>query len=337
VRYADDFVVGFQHRHEAERFHRELVGRFEKFRLALHPDKTRLVEFGRFAAENRRKRGERKPETSTFLGFTHICGRKFKGSGFLVKRETATKRLRAKLNEVKRELTLRRHEPIPWQGQWLCGVVRGYFNYHAVPGNTAYSRATIFTAFNFLQCLLIELSQECAKIGSAAGTPCGQAVLDDLRDGNASISHTMKEWPTNLVGQNVHGTHHFREFCVIRGLRNQLIHAKLEPLKTNELTQDQLLRRANCDEAAWVFGQVCIMAVAPIGHARSSHSRKPSPKRPWRQGRGLLSFRPSRNARLSTLRQWPSRRRPQKGNLRLHGQIARTLALQSVSGRTNNR
>jgi len=137
VRYADDFVVGFQHRGDAERFLRELGGRFEKFGLSLHPDKTRLIEFGRFAAANRQKRGERKPETFTFLGFTHICGRKHWSGGFIVKRETATKRLRAKLSEVKHELALRRHEPIPKQGKWLRGVMQGYFNYHGVPGNMA--------------------------------------------------------------------------------------------------------------------------------------------------------------------------------------------------------
>ncbi len=137
VRYADDFVIGFQHRREAERFLRELGERFAKFGLALHPEKTRLIEFGRFAAENRRKRGERKPETFTFLGFTHICGRKHWSGGFIVKRETATKRLRAKLSEVKQELTRKRHEPIPRQGKWLRGVVQGYFNYHGVSGNMA--------------------------------------------------------------------------------------------------------------------------------------------------------------------------------------------------------
>ena len=107
--------------------------RLEKFGLALHPEKTRLIEFGRFAAENRRKRGEGKPETFTFLGFTHICGRKQLERGFIVKRETATKRLRAKLSEVKQALLRRRHEPIPEQGAWLRGVVRGYFNYHGSP------------------------------------------------------------------------------------------------------------------------------------------------------------------------------------------------------------
>jgi group II intron reverse transcriptase/maturase len=136
VRYADDFVVGFQHRRDAERFLQELGGRMEKFGLALHPEKTRLIEFGRFAAENRRKRGESKPETFTFLGFIHICGRKRWSGGFIVKRKTASKRLRAKLGEVKVALTRRRHEPIPELGAWLRSVVRGYFNYHGVPGNT---------------------------------------------------------------------------------------------------------------------------------------------------------------------------------------------------------
>src|SRR5262249_55588726 len=136
VRYADDFVVGFQHRRDAERFLPELGGRLEKFGLALHPEKTRLIEFGRFAAENRRKRGEGKPETFTFLGFTHIGGGRRGRGGFIVKGKTAAKRLRAKTGEVKAALMRRRHEPIPAVGAWLRGVVRGYFNYHGVPGNT---------------------------------------------------------------------------------------------------------------------------------------------------------------------------------------------------------
>jgi RNA-directed DNA polymerase len=137
VRYADDFVVGFQRRSDAERFLHELGGRLEKFGLALHPEKTRLIEFGRFAAANRRKRGEEKPETFTFLGFTHICGRKHWSGGFIVKRKTATKRLSAKLHEVKERLLRQRHDPIPKQGEWLRGMMRGYFNYHGVPGNMA--------------------------------------------------------------------------------------------------------------------------------------------------------------------------------------------------------
>jgi len=135
VRYADDFLVGFQHRHEAERFLRELRERFGKFGLALHPDKTRLIEFGRFAARDRQKRGQGKPETFDFLGFTHCCGRKRQSGGFHVRRRTVSKRLRAKLRGVKETLRKRRHDPLLQQIAWLQGVVRGYFNYHAIPGN----------------------------------------------------------------------------------------------------------------------------------------------------------------------------------------------------------
>lgn len=137
VRYADDFLVGFQHRHEAERFLKELRERMHKFGLALHPDKTRLIEFGRFAAERRQRRGERKPETLDFLGFTHACGRSWEKGRFLVRRNSMSKRLRAKLHQVKQALLRRRHLPIREQGAWLRGVVQGYFNYHAVPGNIA--------------------------------------------------------------------------------------------------------------------------------------------------------------------------------------------------------
>ena len=137
VRYADDFVVGFQHRRDAEAFHQALKDRFGKFGLSLHPEKTRLIEFGRFAADSRRKRGEGKPETFTFLGFTHICGKKHWSKEFIVKRATASKRLRAKIMDVKESLTRRLHEPIPAVGAWLGRVVRGYFTYHGVPGNMA--------------------------------------------------------------------------------------------------------------------------------------------------------------------------------------------------------
>lgn len=136
VRYADDFVLGFQHRHEAEQFLEALKARMERFGLALHTDKTRLLEFGRFAAANRKKRGERKPETFDFLGFTHMCAVKRRTRGFLVKRKTVAKRLRAKIREIKQTLMRQRHAPIPEQGAWLAGVVRGYYNYHAIPGNT---------------------------------------------------------------------------------------------------------------------------------------------------------------------------------------------------------
>lgn len=134
VRYADDVVMGFQYRQEAERFLREYQERLKKFGLALHPDKTRLIEFGRFAAETRRKRGQGKPETFDFLGLTHMCGTK-RGGGFALKRKTMAKRLRTKLQKVKETLMRHRHKPVAEQGGWLRGVVQGYFNYHAIPGN----------------------------------------------------------------------------------------------------------------------------------------------------------------------------------------------------------
>jgi RNA-directed DNA polymerase len=135
VRFADDFVVGFQHRDDAERFQRDLRARLAGFALELHPDKTRLIEFGRFASENRRARGVGKPETFDFLGFTHICAKTRTGR-FKLKRVTSKKRMRAKLREVKAELRRRRHLPIPAQGRWLGSVLRGHFNYYAVPDNS---------------------------------------------------------------------------------------------------------------------------------------------------------------------------------------------------------
>jgi len=137
VRYADDFVMGFQHRREAERFLKDLQDRMQKFGLGLHPEKTRLLEFGRFAGENRRRRGQGKPFTFDFLGFTHICAWKRGKKGFIVRRKTVGRRLRAKLQEVKGSLMSMRHHPIPEVGLWLRGLVRGYYNYHAVPGNMA--------------------------------------------------------------------------------------------------------------------------------------------------------------------------------------------------------
>ena len=135
VRYADDFVVGFQHRYEAEGFMDELRERLAKFGLELHPDKTRLIEFGRFAASNRQQRGEGKPETFDFLGFTHVCGKTRKGR-FQVVRVTMKKRFRAKLKELKDELRYRLNRPLPEVGKWLKTVLNGYFQYHAVPGNS---------------------------------------------------------------------------------------------------------------------------------------------------------------------------------------------------------
>ena len=136
VRYADDFVMGFQYRTDAERCLQEMRERYAKFGLELHPDKTRLIEFGRFAIDNRKGRGEGRPETFDFLGFTHICARRRSDGKFTVWRKTIAKRMRSKLQEIKKELKIRRHDPVPEQGGWLKAVVRGYFNYHAVPNNT---------------------------------------------------------------------------------------------------------------------------------------------------------------------------------------------------------
>jgi len=135
VRYADDFIVGFEHEADARRFLDQMRERLEKFALSLHPDKTRLIEFGRLAAVKRARRGLGKPETFTFLGFTFICGKSRRGK-FQVQRKTRRDRMRAKLREIKKELQLRMHQPIPDQGHWLARVVGGYFNYHAVPTNT---------------------------------------------------------------------------------------------------------------------------------------------------------------------------------------------------------
>jgi RNA-directed DNA polymerase len=134
VRYADDFVVGFQHRHEAERFLAELRERFAQFGLQLHPEKTRLIRFGRFAAQSARARGEGKAQTFNFLGFTHCCGKTRKGR-FTLLRQTMRKRWQAKLREVKAELRRRLHTPIPEQGAYVRAVVLGHVRYYGVPMN----------------------------------------------------------------------------------------------------------------------------------------------------------------------------------------------------------
>ena len=135
VRYADDLVVGFEHEADAHRFLDELRERFEAFSLTLHPEKTRLIAFGRQTAARRAKQGLGKPETFDFLGFTFICARSRAGN-FLLKRKTRRQRMRAKLAEVKEGLWRRMHQSIPQQGRWLGQVVRGFFNYHAVPTNS---------------------------------------------------------------------------------------------------------------------------------------------------------------------------------------------------------
>ena len=135
VRYADDAIVGFQHQQDAQRFLADLQNRLREFALETHPEKTRLIEFGRTAERDRARRGEGRPDTFDFLGLTHICGTKKDGKTFQLWRRTQRKRLKAKLKDVKEGLGRRVHLPIAEQGRWLGGVVRGYFAYHAVPTN----------------------------------------------------------------------------------------------------------------------------------------------------------------------------------------------------------
>jgi RNA-directed DNA polymerase len=135
VRYADDLVMGFQHRADAVRFLEQFKERLAKFGLEPHPEKTRLIEFGRYAANKRKQWGKGKPETFTFLGFTHYCGRRHKTDTFTVWRITSKQRMVAKLKAIKAELLRRKHDRISLVGAWLRKVVNGYYQYHAVPGN----------------------------------------------------------------------------------------------------------------------------------------------------------------------------------------------------------
>ncbi len=135
VRFADDIVLGFQVKSDAEQFWKELAERFSKFRLELHPEKTRLLEFGPFAAANRKRLGQGRPETFNFLGFTHICAKKRSNGMFTVLRQTMRKRLQAKLGEVTTELKRRMHDPVPEVGKWLRSVVGGHIRYYGMPMN----------------------------------------------------------------------------------------------------------------------------------------------------------------------------------------------------------
>jgi RNA-directed DNA polymerase len=143
VRFCDDFVVGFQHRKDAERFYEDLVERFRMFNLELHSGKTRIIEFGRFAAKNRRHRGEGKPETFDFLGFTHICSETANGK-FIVLRQTISKRMIAKLKALKDELYRRLHWPVPQVGKWLRVVLLGHYRYYGLPGNSRKLEAFVY-------------------------------------------------------------------------------------------------------------------------------------------------------------------------------------------------
>ena len=164
VRYADDLVLGFQHRADAERFLAEFRDRLLRFGLELHPEKTRLIEFGRFAVRNRKQRGEGKPETFTFLGLTHFCGSLTSSGAFNVWRLTAKKRMVAKLNVIKAELQYRKHHRTSEVGAWLRKVVQGYYQYHAVPGNTSQLRVFRRRVCRLWRSVLVRRSQR-AQVG----------------------------------------------------------------------------------------------------------------------------------------------------------------------------
>src|SRR5216117_1966233 len=165
VRYADDFIIGFEHESDARRFLDEMRERLGKFALTLHPEKTRLIEFGRFAAERRKRRGLGKPETFNFLGFTFICS-KTRAGKFQIKRKTRRDRMRAKLKMIKEEMWRRMHQPIPAQGKWLWYVVNGYFNYHAVPTNARALHVFRHHITDLWQRALTRISHTTKRIGA---------------------------------------------------------------------------------------------------------------------------------------------------------------------------
>jgi RNA-directed DNA polymerase len=159
VRFADDYVAGFEHREDAERFLADLRDRFAEFCLELAAEKTRLIEFGRFAARDRARRGVSKPETFDLLGFTHICAKDRHGR-FKLKRVTSKKKMRAKLKSVKAEMRRRMHHPIPEQGRWLARVLAGHYNYYAVPDNSEALRAFRYRVMRHWRQVLRHRSQK---------------------------------------------------------------------------------------------------------------------------------------------------------------------------------
>jgi RNA-directed DNA polymerase len=203
VRYADDIVIGFEHQADAQRFWEEMRQRMATFALTLHPGKTRLIEFGRFAAANRARHGLGKPETFNFLGFTHICGRSRKGH-FQLRRKTRRDRMQAKLRQLKEDLRRRWHEPIRQQGEWLRQVVSGYFNYHAVPLNGAALNAFRFHVIGLWRRALRRRSQKdhttWARIQrlAAAWIPLPR-ILHPWPSARFAVTHPRRE-PYALIG-----------------------------------------------------------------------------------------------------------------------------------------
>jgi group II intron reverse transcriptase/maturase len=186
VRYADDLVVGFQHEHDARRFWDAMRERLREFSLSLHPDKTRVIEFGRFAAQNCKKRGLAKPETFTFLGFVLICGTTRNGK-FLLRRKSRRDRMRAKLREIKEELRRRMHRPIPETGKWLAQVVSGFQAYHAVPTNSAAIGAFRYRIIGLWHRVLCRRSQKGRLVWQR---------MTKLADEFLPKPHVLHPWPS---------------------------------------------------------------------------------------------------------------------------------------------
>ncbi|HJU16276.1 MAG TPA: reverse transcriptase domain-containing protein [Stellaceae bacterium] len=186
IRYADDIIVGFQHESDARRFWDAMRERLRKFSLTLHPDKTRLIAFGRFAAQNHARRGLGKPETFKFLGFVFICGKSRQGD-FQIRRKSRRDRMRAKLREIKEALRQRRHRPIPETGKWLAQVVAGYFAYHAVPTNSP-----ALAAFRYH--VLVLWHRQIRRRSQRAGI--GWAQMAKLADEFLPKPRILHPWPS---------------------------------------------------------------------------------------------------------------------------------------------
>ena len=186
MRYADDIVVGFEHEADARRFWDDMRKRFKEFSLSLNPDKTRLIEFGRFAAQNCKKRGLAKPETFTFLGFVLICGTTRNGK-FLLRRKSRRDRMRAKLREIKEELRRRMHRPIPETGKWLAQVVSGFQAYHAVPTNSAAIGAFRYRIIGLWHRVLCRRSQKGRLVWQR---------MTKLADEFLPKPHVLHPWPS---------------------------------------------------------------------------------------------------------------------------------------------
>jgi len=277
VRYADDIIVGFEHEADARRFLDAMRERLGEFALTLHPDKTRLIEFGRHAAANRERRGLGKPETFNFLGFTFICGKSRRGK-FLLKRKTRRDRMRAKLQAIKQELRQRRHQPIPVQGKWLRQVVKGYFNYHAVPTN---SRA--LAAFRFF---VTELWQRSLRRRSQKdGTTCSRLrSWPKIGSRNRIPSIHGLKYASPLRTQGGSRMRESRTYGSVRGRSAMSVPTAIAGARND----DQVLRlfdnRIGFDElpSAQDWRNPCGMRPSG-GHGRGSATRDPSSARSCRR------------------------------------------------------